>query len=195
MKQLSRIITGINLKTPLFLLFLIFNILLMINLVFERMENSTKFQKLTESNINTKKSEINGFIYESSHVQINALNDSATPILCLYVSQLQCRPCVDTILIQFYQYCLENPTIKFSILCNHYNDQDFNLFNRIHKISNSSLLFEVNNNEGSIFQASSPVIFIYNPIVSKAELVFFPNKLDIDRTWKFLEIVKYRYFP
>lgn len=62
---------------------------------------------------------------------------------------------------------MENPNIEFSILANYHTIQEFNLFRRLHKISSSTLLFNVRNNKYPIFQVSSPVIFIYNPLVSK----------------------------
>lgn len=175
--------------------FVVSNVFLMLNIKIEREGNFQKLKKITGSTLDVKKSEINGFIYEASHVQIDTLKNSVTPILCLYVSQLHCRPCVDSLLIHVRKFCLENPNIEFLILANYHTIQEFNLFKRLHKIPNNTLLFNVKNNKCPIFQVSSPVIFIYNPVVSKAELVFFPNKFDIDRTWKFLEVVKRRYVP
>ncbi len=179
---------------PLFILFVIFNIYLTIIIKTERDKNSRQVNNLAESILNIKESQRNGFVFEDSHIQVDSLQYSATPVLCFYVSQLHCNPCIDSLIIQINNFCLGKPNIKFTILANYQTYKEFNLFKKIHRISDNALFINVKDNKSPIFNVNSPVLFIYNPSVSKTELVFFPNKIDVEQTLEFLEIVEYRFF-
>lgn len=184
------------------ILFVIFNLLLLFKIKIDQKENSKQKEKITEYAAELteyveklKKLEINGFAFEASHIQIDSFNNLTSPVLCLYVSQLHCRPCVDSLIIQFKKFYSKNTGVNFLILANYQTSRELNLFKRINQFSNNNQVVNVKNNESPLLRTNFPVIFIYNPSSLKAELVFFPNTLDIARTQEYLGVVKSRFFP
>lgn len=130
--------------------------------------------------------------YEGTRCYIDSLSFQIQPYLCYFVSDLHCKPCVDSTLMQINNFSTHQNLDRFAILADYKNINDYIIFKRLHKIREGVLRIKKANNK--IFQSELPLLFIYYSKNQEAEMVFIPDQTKPKLTQKYLDLVYNRYF-
>lgn len=130
--------------------------------------------------------------YEDTECYIDSLSSENQPYLCYFVSDLHCKPCVDSILTQINNFSKHQNLGRFALLADYNNANDYIIFKRLHKIKEGVIRIKKANN--LIFQTELPLLFIYDSKSHEAEMVFIPDQTKPKLTQKYLDLVYNRYF-
>lgn len=170
-------------------LLIIFNVLLIYQVLTERMKNN--YAPLLNVDINLLREQLL-FTISMDEIELYLDLEEDHPILCYYASDIYCNTCLDSIFSTICKMKEKYNGLNIAFLARYRNRNELNIFLRQHKFK--GVVLDINSVENVLFKSDNPLLFIYHPKYHKSSEVYRPIMSDMQLTKKYLNIVIEKYF-